>query len=580
MHPEYTSLYLYQFTGLLLIAVSGIKICLSESRIAFPTWTQSAIAIYGVYVISNGIWRGPNLNSYHQYLLISSLLAISLSVVLDNAVKVARVITYIAFLVAVICILQSVQILPSFSTYFEVTGTFSNPNITAMFLSLTLCAVPMAVSNASSSLKKGTMVIIVCILVALWLLQCRTAWIGLCVAGIIQLYYRYDLRKLFTLYTKSTLSVLAVIFGGLLLIALCLQGYKSKEASANGRILVWKLAAQLFAVEPIRGVGYGLFEKQYNIYQSGYFASGHGSSAERKQAGHVNMAYNELIQHGVEGGIIGAVLYAGIFVAVFFARPKKIRRDTSSPDSNHQAAVMAYSGIISFLTMGLFNFTMQAIPVMALFVIYLAVFIKNEAAAKKWSVNRSGSMVIGMLLILASSLVGYDVVKTASLAMTNKEIKMHHPNVPYWREKMDDIQSKLSGMQSYWISYGDMLLKERDFAGALQKYQIARQMSSDQDLYLNIAYCYQMLNQFEGAEKCYIFLKNMQPVWLLPRVSLLTIYQQKGDSDKSVTMAEEILSITPKVENEKSKTYQLYAQSILTKYNIPSAKQLKIPSLF
>jgi hypothetical protein len=35
LHREYTSLYLYQLTALLLIAVSGIKVCLTQSRIAF-----------------------------------------------------------------------------------------------------------------------------------------------------------------------------------------------------------------------------------------------------------------------------------------------------------------------------------------------------------------------------------------------------------------------------------------------------------------------------------------------------------------------------------------------------------------
>ncbi len=43
--------------------------------------------------------------------------------------------------------------------------------------------------------------------------------------------------------------------------------YKTKQASADGRILIWKVSAGLLAGKPFGGYGYGLFEREYNLAQ-------------------------------------------------------------------------------------------------------------------------------------------------------------------------------------------------------------------------------------------------------------------------------------------------------------------------
>ena len=140
------------------------------------------------------------------------------------------------------------------------------------------------------------------------LLKSRSAYIGLFIIiaiNILCYYTEFDKKRL--LLSLGILSTLTFI-----LIAGLAQ---TKKASSEGRILIWKLSAQMALEKPL-GCGYGLFEKNYNIYQSTYFSKGCSNSTEKENADHVFMPYNDTLEHAIEGGGIGACFYLLIYIYV------------------------------------------------------------------------------------------------------------------------------------------------------------------------------------------------------------------------------------------------------------------------
>ena len=63
--------------------------------------------------------------------------------------------------------------------------------------------------------------------------------------------------------------------------------YGMKKDSADGRLLIWKLSAEMIVANPA-GYGYGLFEKNYNLYQADHFSGHEHSGTERRNADFVS----------------------------------------------------------------------------------------------------------------------------------------------------------------------------------------------------------------------------------------------------------------------------------------------------
>lgn len=73
-----------------------------------------------------------------------------------------------------------------------------------------------------------------------------------------------------------------------------------KEGSTNSRIQIWKNSLGLIYKKPITGYGFGEFEKEYNMYAAQKLSPVND---------HVITAYNDIIELGVEGGLIAIILW-------------------------------------------------------------------------------------------------------------------------------------------------------------------------------------------------------------------------------------------------------------------------------
>jgi O-antigen polymerase len=202
-----------------------------------------------------------------------------------------------------ICFLQYLKVIDSLNRVFPVTGSWENPNVTAMFVAMAIPSVFILYIENKKHLHRLANFLLFLFIIILLILKCRTAFIGSMAGILVILNYRYRLfQKAKEKSNRSAVVIIAVILFAFLVPAIN-YAYRTKKNSADGRKLVWKISAKMVLKKPLWGYGYGFFERNYNLSQSTYFEDGNGSPSEMYNAGFVKMGYNEFIQNTVEGGL-------------------------------------------------------------------------------------------------------------------------------------------------------------------------------------------------------------------------------------------------------------------------------------
>ena len=184
---------------------------------------------------------------------------------------------------------------PSNHSLYALTGSFYNPGPFSGFLAMCL---PMALHEwlkGKGVWKHLALVAMVLMGVVLPSGMSRSAWLAALVASgyVWAMHYR---EKLYS-YRK------ALWVGGLLLIILGIGAYHWKKDSADGRLLIWKVATQAVMEHPYTGVGWDQVAGAYGDAQERYFASGMATAQEEHVAGAPEYVFNEYLQVALAWGI-------------------------------------------------------------------------------------------------------------------------------------------------------------------------------------------------------------------------------------------------------------------------------------
>ena len=427
---------------------------------------------------------------------------------------------------------------------------------------------PIRVSNPYRILSASS--IILC-LFALGFLQCRTAIIGITAGTVLIINHQYQLlHKLQNKFSKAALIIISIISITLITLAFTLF-YHSKQASSDGRMFIWKISLQAIAQKPILGSGYGQFEHDYNLAQAKYFATKAATQQEIMNASYVHMSYNEFLENLFEGGIIGLVLFIGLLLALLLGstslRGTK-QPNAPTPTTLHNTPLgdvglnggmfFAYAGIATFTTMCLFNFTVQAIPVRALFILYAAICcVVSRHREAQGSLALSGSFFRIKAQVIAFSYgtpfrVGVSILSVFLLLKLLPLSKAYH-QCEIIVETSDDLgeneagdelaalQNKMDKSTYYWRNYGDILYKASKNAEAVEKLQHATAFSSNPNIYLEVGNCYSRMGKFQKAITAITVSKNIQPhlfapplrtyesVWLCKRHRKHTVHGKRNN---------------------------------------------------
>jgi O-antigen ligase len=600
--PSLAAYFFYVLSASLLSFVTAVVLIKSgRSFTVILPWPVVLLMLLVLYSVLHGLFtRREGLNYSTAYLLSNSLLLLSLYFLINRfhlqIIWLINLVAILAGLESLVCLLQYPGWMESGNNFFRVTGTGSNPNVTAMFLAMALPAVWAAAHGQKVIYRKIALSILPLILLSLFLLQCRTALMGASVAALIVLNSRYDL--LGKLKRKCNRVRLLFLFTACIavLMPLAVYFYHLKQASADGRLLVWEICLRMIAEKPLTGYGYGHFEQVYNLFQAKYFNAGLASDAEIRNGSFVHMAYSEFLQNAVEGGLIGLILFAvlpaGLLMKSFLRFAPSMSGGKPLPflpcsgkssilpaAGKEDTTATAYAGIAAFAVMSLVNFTIQAVPVMCHFVLYTAiqqsghVFKAEEPASKRASCSVMNNLDIpapaktltSLLLMVLALYTGISQALLASALTQNRKAKTLDLQ-GHTREAITILEAQarqLYNSPGYWLNYGSLLYSNKQYAAALEKFNQAADLTSDPELFVLIGHCCYKTGRYREAQKAYLTSKNIAPNRFAARYALMKLYEKTGDGKQMIATAREIVLLPPKVLSPEVRRYKEEAVMML-----------------
>jgi len=486
----------------------------------------------------------------------------------------------IAFTESIYCISQFLGWTKSQNQLFTTTGSWNNPNVTAIFLALSTPAFFYLLKKGA--FKKIIASGLLILLISLLLLKCRSAFIGTILSAMVFYGLEYDcIGWIKNKKNRNTGKAIVILF---LLVSIPVSSYlyNTKKASSDGRKFIWKLSGQMVTDRPLMGYGYGLFEKEYNLYQANYINSGQATPENIDNAGPVIMPHNEFLLNAVEGGVLGLFLMILFFVSLLLPirnqtslqnipNDEKLAETINKSFLSNDIVNLSYAGIIGFTAMSMINSTMQIVPIMCLLMIYAAIIcssLKPIHLPAYFSFSKDGRILpilAKTVTVTGSIYLLYAIVNLAVADSCNKKAALLKKEKKYEQalRLMPDLVKKIGDFPDYWKNYANIYIEIQEYSKALDCFEKAKKWSSLPPLYMGSGFCNEKLNQYPKAVKDYETLVALYPSKFSYRMFLLTAYLKNRNIDKAIFLAQEIIQIKPKIPSEKTDQYKNICYGLL-----------------
>ncbi len=399
--------------------------------------------------------------------------------------------------------------------YYQLTGSFPNPGPLGGWLCLSLLAAVLLAMRLWKTRRRSWAVLSaaagVCIGGGLLLSDSRAAWLGFA-AGVFCLVALSDFR-----YKRIVLAALAGIgLAG----TVWLYGYK--KDSADGRLLVWRVSADLVAQKPVAGHGVGMFPERYMFAQADYFDR-HPDSRFTAVAEQTGYPFNEWIGTVCEQGIVGGLLALVVVGTAFYRRGTTEQRDGR----------VLLTGTIVF---GMFSYPSAFLAFGLLLGAALARCANDRGGERRFVSGRTAgavgcaALVGGAYLLAAIYRTGktdrnrYTLLREAWETMRRGE-ETDLPRLERWAERLP--------IAEFYVDLGDLYLENGRTAAAVS---------------------------------CYARASRMIPSRLRPYEGLWRACLRAGEMDSAAAVARRIVSMPVKVGNTTTIRIRRQAEEWLKTY--------------
>ncbi|ACU06327.1 hypothetical protein Phep_4136 [Pedobacter heparinus DSM 2366] len=455
---------------------------------------------------------------------------------------------------SIIGLLQWIDVFPTYSPLFKITGTFLNPGPYTCLLSM-LMTIPITILfHADNSLieklapsfngKTGMLLLKGLLFVSILVIAACNIRTALAVIFIVPLAIFFNLK-----FQKTSYSIKSYLFVFLVLSVLitALLAFLYKKDSSTGRLLIWKVALTEQPVDVIFGGGYEYFEHHYNVIQGRYFAreNVNPNSKEAKLAGNVTYAYNEFVEVYINYGLIGLLFCISL---IFFV----IKAYYSNYDSSNTLLHISFYVLLSVFIQSFVSYPFSMLGSKIVFVSFLALFISEIEKSNKVIIILSKSWMITLQISLMF-IVGWatwNLVENASALSAWKTADDNMKRNNQVDNAMNVLQLQYPTLYSngpFLVYYGRCLFLNGQYDLAIEILNQAKGYSSDPIVYYTLGQSYSFLNDRKNSELNFNLAINMTPNRLYPRYLLMQHFIRNKDNKMAVYTANSILNIEDKI---------------------------------
>lgn len=411
---------------------------------------------------------------------------------------------------------------------YPMTGSFNNPGPYGGFLAvcISICVAkcreyfqsddkldaPLGYLMAAASLTG---------LVVLPSTMSRTAWLALLAAAGIFAYDSFPMVMEFLGRRRNRLAVLCVA------IALAVGCVCIKSRSALGRFHIWRMEILAISKSPFVGYGPGQALGAYGNTQAEFFENVAAEDLSARIAGCPEYAFNEYLRFGMECGVMGLLLSAGIVVVSFYVLKK---RNSS----------LRY-GILAFGVFCLASYPLSVWQFRLLLAILLA--FSADWGLTFFDKGKIKTLAVGCLAMVCVS-VGLifipDYKKIKSVRDTYSDIR-HFSNFMQPEEYADSIAYMHEYMRDDYRFLYDYGYALHNAGKCRESNVILKQgalISSDPMFYDIIGKNYEKMGDYDNARECWLHAHNMVPSRLYPYVLLMEMYDHQGNVGEAKKYAE------------------------------------------
>lgn len=416
---------------------------------------------------------------------------------------------------------------------FPVTGAFLNPGPYSAYVAIGIATAIGLVSDGEeqSASSKIAIMMIVAGMVMLAITWSRAAWISVTIAASVA--YREWISK-----HKTMVTILTMV----LLIAL----YFSKSGSADGRLLLWLVAARAIVQSPLIGHGIGSFPHVYAEGTSNYF-SANPDSRLLLSADVADNAFCELLNIGVEQGLVGMLTFTIVMALsvrwlITVCRP------------------LAYA-LLALVTFSFFSYPFHTMPyriMLALLCAYSVSVGKGKVllSLSKWQTLGVVAIALPLCCVLFMQ-VKYKVTAAAEFKsfrtiLPQYAIDDYYKLLPYMDDDPDFLFCFAKGLSA--------LGRYNDSNAVLRKGQA---VSADPMSHVVMGNNYKEMGLVEDAEKLYWQAFHIMPNRLYPLYKLMILYEDIGSSDKCLEITQRIIVFKEKVSSTATKQMKDKANEII-----------------
>jgi O-antigen polymerase len=420
----------------------------------------------------------------------------------------------------------------------------------------------------------------------------RAAWLAVLGASayLFVVKFRNYLKKWFNLSFAIKFSL--IIFT-VAILSLGLTGlYLMKRNSADGRLLVWKVTANMIADHPVTGTGIDGFKAHYMDYQAEYFRQ-NPDSKEAMVAGDTNYAFNELLQHTSEHGLVGQLMLVLVFLTALFsqsgskgAMANKYIHNNNHKGTDKNLVIISKAVLISIVIFSMFSYTGQILPIktsLILILAYLSGSMKNlylfSTVKKKtkehfkYSGSHSGInnyIVRATLFLTIAVLIFYGIrfIKTEVAAYKSWNYAFSIYNMRAYEQSIKEYKKSLPIIKyngDFLTNYGKALSMAGEHDKAIKILQEAARYFPNAVVYTALGDSYKATGQNTKAESAYLHAWYMNPSRFYPKYLLAKLYDESGQTAKARRIAIELLKKEIKVESTAVKQIKEEMQKIVEK---------------
>ncbi len=326
--------------------------------------------------------------------------------------------------------------------------------------------------------------------------------------------------------------------------------YHVKEASAEGRLIIYYISFLNILHYPVFGSGIGSFFCQYAKEMARF--SRENPEFNFHSVGVPDYAFNDLLQIGVEQGCFGITFAITTIILTFISL--KRRGDTLN------------IGMLSLLIFSFFSYPFELLPYQIVTVIILAYAGTNVSPEISYWHNDIPSSIYYKIIVLAL-IIPVTLFVNARIIPHVKAEAMYQKMTGITDYRfINDYYKQLTYLKEnpqFLFDFSKLLRKQGKYIESNNILQLGTLVSADPIFRVLQGNNYRDMKCYKKAETAFKQAFHILPNRIYPLYLLMCLYRQMGEQDKMLHMAKTVLDFKVKIETTETDEMKESAQKVI-----------------